>query len=178
MRLHYGDPQIALGVTFAGIALLLGAAFVVIGFQAGSDVSVARVQQIGYWLRKRWLAFLVALGVVVIGASFFALPYPSGAAAGVTVVQVTGGQFFWTLSPPDVPVDSRVRFDVSSVDVNHGFGLYDPHGHLVGSVQAMPGYHNRLDLTLTQVGVYRIRCFEYCGLNHATMNGSFTVTPR
>jgi cytochrome c oxidase subunit 2 len=177
MRLHYGDPQIALGVVFAAIALLLGIAFTVIGLQAGSDVSVERVHRVGYWLRSRWLAFLVVLGVLVVGISFFDLPYP-GAATGRTVVTVSSGQFFWSLSPDRVPAGTPVRFDVTSVDVNHGFGLYDPGGHLVGSVQAMPGYHNQLDLTLDRPGVYRIRCFEYCGLEHARMDGSFTVTAR
>jgi cytochrome c oxidase subunit 2 len=176
VRLHFGDPQIALGVTFAVIALLLGVAFTVIGLQAGTDVSVERVQRVGYWLRKRWLAFLAGLGVVWVGVSLFALPYPSGAAGGRAVVVVKGGQFFWSFSPPSVPVGSRVRFEVTSVDVNHGFGLYDPRGHLVGSVQAMPGYVNRLDLTLSEPGVYRVRCLEYCGLNHATMEANFLVS--
>ena len=121
---------------------------------------------------------LLVLGVVVVGISLFDLPFASGSATGRTVVKVTGGQFFWSLSPDRVPEGTRVRFDISSVDVNHGFGLYDPHGHLIGSVQAMPGYHNELDLTFDEAGVYRIRCFEFCGLNHSTMEGSFTVTPR
>jgi hypothetical protein len=86
MGLHYGDPQIALGIVFAGIALLLAVAFTVIGLQAGSDVSVERVHRVGYWLRKRWLAFLVMLGVLVFGISLFDLPYPSRAAGGRTVV--------------------------------------------------------------------------------------------
>jgi cytochrome c oxidase subunit 2 len=178
VRLHYGDPQIAIGVVFAVLALLLASAFLVIGVQAGSDVSVERVHRVGYWLRKRWLALLVVIGVLVLGISFFDLPYASGGSAGRTPVTVTGGQFFWSLQPDRVPAGSRVRFDVTSVDVNHGFGLYDPHGHLIGSVQAMPGYHNKLDLTLSEPGVYRIRCLELCGLNHATMEGSFRVVRR
>ena len=93
-------------------------------------------------------------------------------------MKVTGGQFFWTLAPDRVPAGTRVRFDVTSVDVNHGFGFYDPHGHLIGSVQAMPGYRNNLDLNLTEPGVYRIRCLEYCGLSHSTMESSFTVARR
>ena len=178
MSVHYGDPQIAIGVVFAVLALLLACAFVVIGVQAGTEVSVERVHRVGYWLRKRWLALLRRVGVLVVGISLFDLPYASGGAAGRTVVKVTGGQFFWSLAPDRVPAGTRVRFDVTSVDVNHGFGLYDPHGHLIGSVQAMPGYHNELDLTLSEAGVYRIRCLEYCGLNHSTMDGTFTVTPR
>ena len=42
----------------------------------------------------------------------------------------------------------------------------------------MPGYHNDLDLNLTEPGVYRIRCLEYCGLSHSTMESSFTVAQR
>jgi cytochrome c oxidase subunit 2 len=102
----------------------------------------------------------------------------SGGGAGRTIVKVTGGQFFWSLAPDSVPAGARVRFDITSVDVNHGFGLYDPHGHLIGSVQAMPGYHNKLDFTLNEPGVYRIRCLELCGLNHSTMENTFTVTRR
>jgi len=174
--LRYGDPQIAIGIVFAVLALLIAAAFIVIGVQAGSDVSFERVHRVGYWLRKRWLALLLVLGVLVFGISLFDLPYASGSGSGRTVVKVTGGQFFWSLVPAQVPAGTKVRFDVTSVDVNHGFGLYDPHGHLIGSVQAMPGYHNELDLTLAQAGVYRIRCLELCGLNHSTMESTFTVT--
>lgn len=178
MNLHYGNPQIAIGVVFAAIALLLAAVFVVIGVRAGSEVGSERVHDVGYWLRKRWLALLLVTGVLVVGISLFDLPYASGGAAGRTVVKVTGGQFFWSFVPNRVPAGTRVRFDVSSVDVNHGFGLYDPHGHLIGSVQAMPGYHNKLNLTLDEAGIYRIRCLEYCGLSHSTMESSFTVAQR
>jgi cytochrome c oxidase subunit 2 len=175
LRLDYGDPQIVIGVVFAALTLLLAGAFLVIATQAGSDVSVQRVHQVGYWLRKRWLALLVVTGVLVVGISLLDLPFASGSATGRTVVKVTGGQFFWSLVPDRVPAGTHVRFDISSVDVNHGFGLYDPSGHLIGSVQAMPGYHNRLDLTFDRPGLYRIRCLEYCGLNHSTMDGSFRV---
>jgi cytochrome c oxidase subunit 2 len=176
VSLHFGDPQIAVGVVFAVLAVLLATAFVVIGLQAGSDVSAERVHDIGYWLRKRWLAVLTVIGVVVIGISLLDLPYASGGNAGRTVVKVTGGQFFWSLQPDRVASGTPLRFDVTSVDVNHGFGLYDPRGRLVGEVQAMPGYHNKLDLTLHRAGTYAIRCLEFCGLNHATMEGTFVVT--
>jgi cytochrome c oxidase subunit 2 len=177
LRLDYGDPQIAIGAVFAALTLLLAGAFLVIAVQAGSDVSVQRVHQVGYWLRKRWLALLVVIGVLVVGISLLDLPFASGSAAGRTVVKVTGGQFFWSLVPDRVPAGTHVRFDTDSVDVNHGFGLYDPRGHLIGSVQAMPGYTNKLDLALDAPGLYRIRCLEYCGLSHSTMDGSFRVVP-
>jgi cytochrome c oxidase subunit 2 len=175
VSVHYGDPQIAIGAVFAVLVVLLACAFLVIGLQAGSDVSVERVHRVGYWLRKRWLALLLVIGVLVVGISLFDLPFASGGADGRTVVKVTGGQFFWSLQPDRVPARTRVRFDVSSLDVIHGFGLYDPHGHLIGSVQALPGYHNELDLTLSEAGVYRIRCLELCGVGHSTMQNTFSV---
>lgn len=177
LTLHYGHPQIAIGIVFAVLASLLGVAFVVIGVQAGSEVAFERVHRVAYWLRKRWLALLLVIGVFVVGTSLFDLPYATGQ-GGRTLVTVASGQFFWSLTPTRVPAGTRVRFDVTSIDVNHGFGLYDPRGHLIGSVQAMPGYHNELDLTLSEVGVYQIRCLELCGLNHATMQNVFRVTAR
>lgn len=173
--LHYGEPQVAVGIVFFVLAVLIVAIFVTVARQTVSDVPFERVQATGYWIRKRWLGFLCALLVLVVGISLFDLPYARGGAPRA-VVHVKGGQFYWVIDPAVLPLGKEVRFDVTSVDVNHGFGLYDPHGHLIGSVQAMPGYHNELDLTLAQAGVYRIRCLELCGLNHSTMESTFTVS--
>ncbi|HET6691731.1 MAG TPA: hypothetical protein VFG74_12790 [Miltoncostaeaceae bacterium] len=177
MGLHFGAPQVVIGVVFAVLAAFFAVAFVVIARQAGTDVSVDRVHRVGYWLRTRWLALLVAIGVVVVGLTFIDLPYATGDATGRTVVTVSGSQFYWLMKPTSVPVGAHVRFDVTSADVNHGFGIYDPHGRLIGSVQAMPGYHNRLDLTLDEPGAYRIRCLELCGFYHSTMEGELMVGP-
>jgi len=175
MSLHYGTVQIAAAAAFAALAVTFAAVFVLVAVKSRADIPYERVQGVGYWLRKRWLALLVVVIVCGVGLSLFDLPYSGRADAGATVVKVTGGQFFWSLVPNRVPVGTRVRFDVTSVDVNHGFGLYDPRGRLIGSVQAMPGYHNKLDLTLGRAGRYEIRCLEFCGLNHATMEAFFTV---
>ena len=174
--LHYGEPQVAIGIVFLVLSLILAGVFVIGARQSTADVPFERVQAVGYWVRKRWLAFLAGLLVVVVGISLFALPYASGGTHR-TVVTVKGGQFFWSLVPDQVRAGTPVRFDVTSVDVTHAFGLYGADGHLVGSVQAMPGYHNDLDLTFHTPGVYRILCLEYCGLDHHVMQASFTVTP-
>ena len=91
-------------LSFAVLALLLAVVFVMIAVQAGSEVAEKRVHDVGYWLRKRWLALLLVIGVVVVGISLFDLPFATGSDAGRTVVKVTGGQFFWSLSPDRVPV--------------------------------------------------------------------------
>jgi cytochrome c oxidase subunit 2 len=171
--LRYGEPQVAVGIAFVVLTLLLAALFVTVARRTVSDVPFERVQGVGYWLRKRWLAFLCALLVLVVGLSLFELPYAKSAPR--TVVHVTGLQFAWIITPTQLPLDTAVRFDVTSRDVNHGFAIYDPHGHMLGTVQAMPGYHNKLDLTFRTPGVYRVLCFELCGLQHHLMQATFVV---
>jgi cytochrome c oxidase subunit 2 len=171
--LRYGEPQVAVGLVFAVLALLIVAFFVTVARQTVSDVPFERVQAVGYWLRKRWLAFLCALLVLVVGLSLFELPYAKGSPH--MVVHVTGVQFAWIITPSTLPRNTPIRFDVTSRDVNHGFGIYDPHGHLIGSVQAMPGYTNKLDLTFHTAGVYHVLCLELCGIDHHLMQASFTV---
>ena len=78
MNLHYGSPQIAIGIAFGVLAVLLALVFVVIGTQAGTEVGEQRVHDVGYWIRRRWLALLVAIGVLVVGISLFDLPYAGG----------------------------------------------------------------------------------------------------
>ena len=172
--LRYGEPQVAIGIVFAVLALLIATLFVTVARQTVSDVPFERVQVVGYWLRKRWLAFLCALLVVVVGVSLFDLPYANGSPR--TVVRVTGVQFAWIITPSQLPANTSIRFDVTSKDVNHGFGIYDPHGHMIGSVQAMPGYTNKLDLTFHTRGVYHVLCLELCGLDHHLMQATFTVS--
>ena len=173
--LHYGEPQVAIGVVFLLLALLIAALFVTVALQTVNDVPFDRVQSAGYWLRKRWLGLLCALLVLIVGLSLFQLPYARGGGGGRTLVHVTGLQFAWIINPSQLPLNKPIRFEVTSRDVNHGFAIYDPHGHMIGSVQAMPGYTNKLDLTFRTPGRYTIRCFELCGLNHHLMQATLTV---
>ena len=107
----------------------------------------------------------------------FFLPYSSGADVGAEM-KVVGGQFYWSMSPPRVPAGTEVDFAVTSADVNHGFGVYDPDGHLLGSVQAMPGYTNHLDLRLDEPGSYLVSCMEFCGVGHHQMARQFEVVAK
>jgi cytochrome c oxidase subunit 2 len=175
MTLSFGEPQVAVGLAFAGIAVALALTFALIARSSLREVPLEDVRRSAYRLRRFWLAFLIVLLGGAVGGSLFLLPYSAGDEARATV-KVSGGQFYWSLSPTTVAAGSDVTFDVSSVDVNHGFGVYDPDGQLLGSVQAMPGYHNRLELELKKPGTYLLSCLEFCGVKHHEMTREFEVS--
>lgn len=174
---HFAEAQTIILIVFGVLALGLGGLFAFVAVQTRREVAFEQVRDTGYRLRRAWFAFLVALLLAVVGTSLFHLPYSEGSGPATTI-KVIGGQFYWSVSPASVPAGTRVRFDVSAADVNHGMGLYDPDGQLVGSVQAMPGFHNHLERVMSKPGTYVFSCLEYCGLNHARMARTFEVTPR
>jgi cytochrome c oxidase subunit 2 len=130
-------------------------------------------------LRRRLFWFILALMVVVFLVSMRLLPYRS-VRAGVfgtpqLTVEVVAQQWSWTFSQNEIPRGVPVEFAVTSKDVNHGFGIYDPQGRLVTQVQAMPGYTNRLIFVFRQPGTYMVRCLELCGVPHHVMAAALTV---
>jgi cytochrome c oxidase subunit 2 len=130
--------------------------------------------------RIRTTAFFILILVCapVVGLSLTNLPYtaPKDRSAAPQVVQVTGHQWRWEMSPTQVPAGAPVEFHVTSADVNHGFGIYDGSLRLLAQTQAMPGYTNVLHYSFTVPGVYRILCLEYCGLVHHGMVTELVVT--
>jgi cytochrome c oxidase subunit 2 len=170
----FGGPQTVIVVVFGALAVAIAGVFAAVAWQTRGDMAFERVQRTGYRLRRVWLAVLVALLAAAVIVSLLSLPYSSGAQPR-TVVSVTGGQFYWSVSPQEIPA-GMVRFDVTGADVNHVLGIYAPDGSLVGSVQAMPGFHNELDVELDRPGRYFIACLEFCGIGHHRMERTLEVT--
>ena len=125
---------------------------------------------------KTWFGIAVGLLAVLLFATIFFTPYGQGAPAVHQTVRVTAQQFAWIVQPASVRSREPVEFDVVSTDVNHGFAVFAPDGAFVAQVQVVPDRVTKLIHTFTTPGTYRIECFEFCGLNHAGMLGSFQVT--
>ncbi len=175
-ELSYAQPQIWLAVVFVIITIAIVAAFVTIGLSARRDIDFKRVKAVGYGARTWWLISLGALLSVGLISSLFYLPYSAADDGGTAqAVTVSSGQYYWTVNPPSVP-PGDVKVSVTSVDVNHGLGIYSPSGEMIGSVQAMPGYTNTVRVTLDEPGEYQLSCLEYCGVGHHLMQGTITVT--
>ena len=147
--------------------------------------------------RLRVLFFVVlTVGLVVALVLMFPrMPYPKGKQTPDQIVYAVGMQFSWGISdqpiensdqwqeatyapPVKIPVGSLVEFRVTSFDVNHSFAVFSSSGHLLGQVQAMPGYVNRLRLRFTKPGTYWVFCLELCGMGHHRMRGEFEVVPK
>jgi len=135
----------------------------------------ASVQFRGYVLRRWWFRVLGSAVVVAFVISIPWFPYPHAKQLQAQRhYRVVAEQFGFQL-PEAVPLNTPIIFDVTSQDVNHGFGIYDPTGVLVSQVQAMPDYVNHLSVEFTTPGRYLVRCLEYCGIAHANMQASFEV---
>ena len=104
------------------------------------------------------------------------LPYPGAGGGEAQVVEVSAHQWYWQLSTNTVLANRPVSFEVSSADVNHGFGIYNEERQLLAQVQAMPEHPTRLTYTFEEPGSYLILCLEYCGLVHHGMAATLNVT--
>ena len=162
---------LALGIYIAG-GLALGSVFVITSQVARSGpVPYAEVASRLYRVRLIWFFALggILAAVLLIGLPY--LPYANHRLASGPAsqnVKVGASQYLWGVDGT-VTTGGKVDFAVTSGDVNHGFGLYDPSGHLVGQVQAMPGYTNHLVMQFDEAGDYTVRCLEYCGPGHSSM---------
>lgn len=173
-NLHLGEPQTIVLIGFVVIALLIAIAFVIIGINSRKDVEYEQVTQFGYWLRKRWFILLLVVLSLQVGIALAFMPYSVADTPDVNIA-IKGYQFNWAIDEPKVKAGSVAEIAVTTADVTHGVGLYDPDGHLLASVQAMPGYTNRFEVKLDKPGRYRIACMEYCGIGHHKMINQLDV---
>ena len=99
-------------------------------------------------------------------------------------VNVTGQQWLWTYSYPgtgvetrtlELPVNRPVQFNVTSVDVTHGFWP----AALGVQVDANPNVVTVIRTTPNKTGTFIVQCSQLCGLYHAFMNNNAAVvTPQ
>jgi cytochrome c oxidase subunit 2 len=142
-------------------------------------------------LRMLFFVSLMIILLVFLVLTLPRLPYTAEAAAPGRVVLAVGKQYAWSLTEgtaptlanwedafsPEitVPAGVVVEFRVTTLDVNHGLGVYAPDGVLLAQTQAMPGYVNRLRMVFERPGTYTILCLEFCGMSHHRMRAVVEV---
>ena len=88
-------------------------------------------------------------------------------------VYMVAKRFLFDPNVVEVPVGAEVTFYVTSTDVQHGLKIQDTNVNFM----VIPGEVSKLTTTFEEPGTYDYICTEYCGLGHAVMFGSVTVTP-
>jgi len=175
---------------FLAFAAVIAAVFAWVGRSTSSptDLDVHRA----YGIRR---AFFFAAATALIALLLLTLPYAPYAAADARtdrVVYVAARQFDFVFSEEpitstadlgriarierlEIAAGALVEFRVTSLDVNHGFGLYGPERQIVAQTQAMPGYFNRLRVRLAEPARYKVFCLESYAAGHHLMQASLRV---
>ena len=162
---------------------LIGAVLISLGFifvirqvgQPDTDAA-ARVHASHQWQGRLFIVMVLAFAVGTWATlRTFPIPRQDVASGAPQTVEAVGRMWSWELKPDKIDAGSAVEFRVTTVDVNHGFGVYAPDGRIVTQTQAMPGYTNRLVYTFKEPGTYTVQCIEYCGVGHGPMRTTFEV---
>ncbi len=116
--------------------------------------------------------------IIVLGLtaySFKSLSALTNTGDAQMTIAVTGRQWQWSFKYADgltvtteahIPLNTKVRFTITSVDVIHSFWI----PKLSGKMDAVPGVPpNAIWVQATEPGAYLGQCTEFCGIGHADM---------
>lgn len=125
------------------------------------------------------LSAVLAIGLAV-DPGFVGLRDMRGSSSADLVVSVQAQRWSWTFRYEGgqtstkelvLPVDKRVRFDITSVDIIHSFFV----PAFRTKLDAVPGRTTKLYITPNRIAdgsvdsTLRVQCAELCGLGHAKM---------
>jgi len=121
-----------------------------------------------------WIGTSVLLVVVLLVWGMAFLASETAPQNNALQVNVTGQQWLWTFSYPGtgvasnqliVPEGRQVTFNVTSMDVTHGFWPVE----MGTQIDANPGFITRITVQPDTLGNFDVRCSQLCGLYHAYM---------
>ena len=93
---------------------------------------------------------------------------------GSVTVRLIAQQYAFVPDCARVPVDTPVKFRITSTDVIHGFLL--PSTNV--NTMVMPGFIAEVRTTFSRPGVYNMPCHEFCGDGHHGMWARVNVLPK
>jgi cytochrome c oxidase subunit 2 len=94
-------------------------------------------------------------------------------ASGRLHARGVGLMFTWLPAEMTIPADTPVTFQLTSIDVIHGYQIVRTNGQTM----VVPGYVSQFT-TQFEAGDYLVTCNEYCGVGHHTMAAKLHVVPQ
>ena len=159
---------------------LLALIFIKFALSASNNVAeYAPIQKNAYSMRSKLFILFLLIVIPIIGYTLTKMPYINEERVKPITsktVNAVGHQWYWKIDDTTAKVGENVLYKVTSADVNHGFGIYDPDLNVIAQTQAMPDYENNLLVSFPKAGIYKILCLEYCGLAHHAMVAEITVS--
>lgn len=158
--------------------LIVAAVFGWVAFRSTERQDYEPITKKWYKRRTVYGISLVIFMLIIMVYTLRDLPFNEPAYSEDTepkVVDVEAIQFGWNISETEFEVGDSVEFMVTTADVTHNFGLYDPEMNIIAQTQAMPEYTNVVYITFDEPGIYEVLCLEYCGLGHHQMVAELTV---
>ncbi len=128
---------------------------------------------------------VLAMGLAI-DPGFVGLRDMRGSSEADLVVEVQAQRWSWTFTYEGgeisttelvLPIDQRVLFDITSIDIVHSFWVPGFRTKL----DAVPGRHTKLYITPNQLGdgnvddQLRVQCAELCGIDHAIMRAPIRI---
>jgi cytochrome c oxidase subunit 2 len=135
-----------------------------------------------------WERITIALTLfLIIVTGFWGLSEFNGEQSADMIIAVQGQQWSWVITHENggiateelvVPVDTRIRYDITSIDVLHAFWV--PAWR--SKVDALPGRPTAVYVSADVLSdgtdqVYRLQCAELCGTDHSGMVIPVRVVP-
>jgi cytochrome c oxidase subunit II len=93
---------------------------------------------------------------------------------GSVTVRVLAEQYSFVPKCIQVPVDTPIKFRLTSADVIHGFII--PNTNV--NTMVVPGYVAEVRTRFPTTGKHEMPCHEYCGLGHQAMWAHVFVVPK
>lgn len=158
--------------------LIVAAVFGWVAFRSTEKQDYEPITKKWYKTRTVYGISLVIFMLIIMIYTLRDLPFNEPAyseGSEPTIVDVEAIQFGWIISETEFEVGESVEFLVTTADVTHNFGLYDPDMNIIAQTQAMPEYTNIVYITFDEPGTYEVLCLEYCGLGHHLMVAELTV---
>ena len=84
---------------------------------------------------------------------------------GSVTVRMIAQEYAFVPNCAEVPVDTPVKFRLTSTDVIHGFLLSSTNVNTM----VVPGYVAEVRTSFSRPGVYNMPCNEFCGVGHHGM---------